>query len=142
MKSLINEINEMKYLLGYKRGVVISEQETATTPTPTPTPEPKNSLGDIYYQRCEGGEAIIDPESYIVSEIKKEDGRPIITFIKEPRTGKDESGNFIFNNGESESIRTCLGGDIDLIDRCWSILEYNGQKQADWEVDCKTGVDK
>jgi len=139
MKLLINEINEMKYLLGYKRGVVISEQ---ATPTPTPTPEPKNSLGDIYYQKCEGGEGIIDPESYIVSDIKKEDERPIIKFIKEPRTGKDESGNFIFNNGESESIRTCLGGDIDLIDRCWSILEYNGQKQIDWEVDCATGMDK
>jgi hypothetical protein len=134
MKSLINEINEMKYLLGYKRGVVISEQETLTPS--------KESLGDIYYQRCEGGEALIDPESYIVSDIKTEDGRPIITFIKEPRTGNDESGNFIFNNGESESVRTCLGGDIDLIDRCWSILEYNGQKQADWEVDCTTGVDK
>ena len=135
MKSLINEINEMKYLLGYKRGIVISEQ--STTPT-----EPKESLGDIYYQKCEGGEGLIDPESYIVSEIKTEDGRPIITFIKEPRTGKDESGNFIFNNGESDKIKGCLGGDIDLIDRCWSILEYNGQKQADWEVDCKTGVDK
>lgn len=134
MKSLINEINEMKYLLGYKRGVVISEQETLTPS--------KESLGDIFYQRCEGGEALIDPESYIVSDIKTEDGRPIITFIKEPRTGNDESGNFIFNNGESESVRTCLGGDIDLIDRCWSILEYNGQKQADWEVDCTTGVDK
>ena len=134
MKSLINEINEMKYLLGYKRGVVISEQETLTPS--------KESVGDIYYQRCEGGEALIDPESYIVSDIKTEDGRPIITFIKEPRPGNDESGNFIFNNGESESVRTCLGGDIDLIDRCWSILEYNGQKQADWEVDCTTGVDK
>ena len=134
MKSLINEINEMKYLLGYKRGIVISEQETLTPS--------KESLGDIYYQRCEGGEALIDPESYIVSDIKTEDGRPIITFIKEPRTGNDESGKPIFNNGESDSIRTCLGGDIDLIDRCWSILEYNGQKQADWEVDCTTGVDK
>ena len=144
MKSLINEINEMKYLLGYKRGVVISEQSTSTpTPTPTPTtPEPKNSLGDIYYQRCEGGEGLIDPESYVVSDIKKEDERPIIKFIKEPRTGKDESGNFIFNNGESDSIRTCLGSDIDLVDRCWSVLEYNGQKQTDWEVDCTTGVDK
>jgi hypothetical protein len=28
-KSLINEINDMKYLFGYKRGVVISEQDVA-----------------------------------------------------------------------------------------------------------------
>ena len=27
-KSILNEINEMKYMFGYKRGVVISEQET------------------------------------------------------------------------------------------------------------------
>jgi hypothetical protein len=135
MKSLINEINEMKYLLGYKRGVVISEQST-------PTPEPKESLGDIYYQKCEGGEALIDPESYIVSDIKTEDGRPIITFIKEPRTGNDESGKPIFNNGESDRIKGCMGSDKNFIDRCWSILEYNGQKQADWEVDCLTGKDK
>jgi hypothetical protein len=135
MKSLINEINEMKYLLGYKRGVVISEQSTPTTP------EPKNSLGDIYYQKCEGGEALIDPESYIVSDIKTEDGRPIITFIKEPRIGNDESGKPIFNNGESDSIRGCMGSDKNFIDRCWSILEYNGQKQADWEVNCLTGED-
>lgn len=134
MKSLINEINEMKYLLGYKRGIVISEQETLTPS--------KESLGDIYYQKCEGGEALIDPESYIVSDIKTEDGRPIITFIKEPRTGNDESGNFIFNNGESDSIKGCMGSDKNFIDRCWSILEYNGQKQADWEVDCLTGKDK
>ena len=32
-KQLLNEINEMKYLFGYKRGVVISEQPT-TPPTP------------------------------------------------------------------------------------------------------------
>jgi len=134
MKSLINEINEMKYLLGYKRGIVISEQST-------PTPEPKESLGDIYYQKCEGGEGLIDPESYIVSEIKTEDGRPIITFIKEPRTGNDEFGKPIFNNGESDKIRTCMGFDKNFIDRCWSILEYNGQKQADWEVNCLTGKD-
>jgi hypothetical protein len=31
-KQLLNEINEMKYLFGYKRGVVISEQSTTTGP--------------------------------------------------------------------------------------------------------------
>ena len=31
-KQLLNEINEMKYLFGYKRGVVISEQATTTSP--------------------------------------------------------------------------------------------------------------
>ncbi len=49
-KVILEDIENMKYLLGYKRGVVISEQTTppaatppaatpdTTTPTPTPTP--------------------------------------------------------------------------------------------------------
>lgn len=129
MRSVINEIHEMKYLLGYKRGVVISEQPQQKTID--------SKLGDIYYQRCEGGEALIDPESYTETDTVSEDGKPVIKFVKEPRIGKD-----VFNNGESDSIGTCLGGDIPLIGRCWSILDYNGQKQAFWEVDCSTGKDK
>ena len=44
-KQLLNEINEMKYLFGYKRGVVISEQNLPTTPSTPPattntTPSP------------------------------------------------------------------------------------------------------
>jgi hypothetical protein len=129
MNSVINEINEMKYLLGYKRGMVISEQPQKK--------ETEDNLGDIYYQRCEGGEALIDPESYVVADTMSEDGKPVIRFIKEPRKGKD-----VYNNGESDSIGTCLGADIPMIDRCWSVLEYNGQKQANWEVDCSTGKEK
>ena len=39
-KQLLNEINEMKYLFGYKRGVVISEQPTNPPPTTPPTTAP------------------------------------------------------------------------------------------------------
>ena len=100
--------------------------------------EPKSGLGDIYYQRCEGGDAIIDPESYIVSDVKTKDDKTIIKFIKTPRVGKD-----VFNNGESDSIGTCLGGDEPLIDRCWSIGNSGGSKIIAWmEVDCSTGEDK
>ena len=35
-KSILNEINEMKYLFGYKRGVVISEQAITTKTTTKP----------------------------------------------------------------------------------------------------------
>ena len=35
-KSVNEELNTMKYLLGYQRGRVISEQDTATQSTPTP----------------------------------------------------------------------------------------------------------
>jgi hypothetical protein len=38
-KQLLNEINEMKYLFGYKRGVVISEQPV-NPPTPAPSTPP------------------------------------------------------------------------------------------------------
>ena len=124
--SIDKELNKMIYLFGHKRGVIISEQL-----------ETKPSLEDIYYQRCEGGEALIDPESYVVSETKSEDGKDVIKFIKEPRKGKD-----VYNNGESDSIGTCLGADIPMIDRCWSIMIYNGKKYTYFEVDCLTGKEK
>jgi hypothetical protein len=38
-KQLLNEINEMKYLFGYKRGVVISEQPV-NPPSPAPSTPP------------------------------------------------------------------------------------------------------
>ena len=129
MRSVINEIHEMKYLLGYKRGVVISEQPQQKTID--------SKLGDIYYQRCEGGEALIDPESYTETDTVSEDGKPVIKFVKEPRIGKD-----VFNNGESDSIGTCLGMDIPLIGRCWSVGESQGKKIAWFEVDCSTGKEK
>jgi hypothetical protein len=127
--SITKEINEMIYLFGHKRGVVISEQSLPKVS--------KESLGDIYYQRCEGGEAIIDPESYVVSDVKTEDGKSIIKFVKVPRVGKD-----VFNNGESDSIGTCLGADEPMIERCWSVFSAEGKKIAGMEVDCSTGKDK
>ena len=42
-KQLLNEINEMKYLFGYKRGVVISEQPTNPPPTTAPTTPPTST---------------------------------------------------------------------------------------------------
>jgi hypothetical protein len=53
-KQLLNEINEMKYLFGYKRGVVISEQSTTTSPPgpgwtkiPQSEIEKKKSEGEV-----------------------------------------------------------------------------------------------
>jgi hypothetical protein len=53
-KQLLNEINEMKYLFGYKRGVVISEQSTTTGPPgpdwikiPQSEIEKKKSEGEV-----------------------------------------------------------------------------------------------
>lgn len=88
---------------------------------------------DIYYMKCEGGEGLIDPESYVISNIKTKDGKQIISFVKEP--------NPEFNNGDSKSIPTCLGMDIPFTGRCWSVGESEGRKMAWMEVDCETGVD-
>lgn len=88
---------------------------------------------DIYYMKCEGGEGLIDPESYVISDIKTKDGKQIISFVKEPDPE--------FNNGDSKSIPTCLGMDIPLTGRCWSVGESAGKQFAWMEVDCKTGVD-
>lgn len=121
MKQLLQEINQAKYLFGYRRGIVISEQEIKDK---------------IFYQRCEGGYGLIDPESYIILDIKSEDNKPVMKFEKLPRTGKE------FNNGESDSIGSCLGLDIPIVGRCWSIGQSEGYTIAWMEVDCETGKEK
>jgi hypothetical protein len=116
---VINEINKMKYLFGYKRGIVISEQTTIKD--------------EVYYQKCEGGDGLVDSESFNYYG-NDEAGNKIIKFISEP--------NINFNNGDSKSIGTCLGGDIPLKDRCFNILEFEGKKFATYEMDCETKKEK
>ena len=108
------EIVRVKELMG-----LITEQETP--------------IEVIYYQKCEGGDGLIDPKSFEVSELKTKEGKMIIKFISEPDINYDE--------GRSTSIPTCLGGDIPLTKRCFSVGEYSGKKIASMEVDCTTGED-
>ncbi len=121
MKQVLQEIQNSKYLFGYRRGIVISEQD---------------GKDKIYYQRCEGGYGLIDPESYNILGIKSEDNKPVLKFEKEPRTGEN------FNNGESDSIGSCLGLDIPIVGRCWSIGQSEGYTIAWMEVDCEAGKEK
>ena len=65
--------------------------------------------------------------------LKTKEGKMIIKFISEPDINYDE--------GRSTSIPTCLGGDIPLTKRCFSVGEYSGKKIASMEVDCTTGED-
>jgi hypothetical protein len=108
------EIVRVKELMG-----LITEQETP--------------IEVIYYQKCEGGDGLIDPKSFEVSELKTKEGKMIIKFVSEPDINYDE--------GRSTSIPTCLGGDIPLTKRCFSVGEYSGKKIASMEVDCTTGED-
>ena len=95
--------------------------------------EQETPIEVIYYQKCEGGDGLIDPKSFEVSELKTKEGKMIIKFISEPDINYDE--------GRSTSIPTCLGGDIPLTKRCFSVGEYSGKKIASMEVDCTTGED-
>ena len=112
--NYISEIVRVRELMG-----LITEQETP--------------IEVIYYQKCEGGEGLIDPKSFEVSELKTKEGKMIIKFVSEPDINYDE--------GRSTSIPTCLGGDIPLTKRCFSVGEYSGKKIASMEVDCTTGED-
>lgn len=87
----------------------------------------------IYYQKCEGGDGLIDPKSFEVSELKTKEGKMIIKFVSEPDINYDA--------GRSTSIPTCLGGDIPLTGRCFSVGIYGDKKIASMEVDCTTGED-
>jgi hypothetical protein len=116
---ILSEINKIKYLFGYKRGVIISEQSNIETP--------------VYYEKCEGGHGLVDPSSFEDYGFD-ENNNVIIKFISEPKIDYD--------NGNSKSIGTCLGGDIPLKDRCFNILTYQGKKFVTYEMDCETKKEK
>jgi len=110
--TFLTEVNRVKQIMG-----LITEQKTP--------------IEVIYYQKCEGGDGLIDPKSFEVTNLKTKEGKMIIKFISEPDINYDE--------GRSASIPTCLGGDIPLTKRCFSVGVYGDKKIASMEVDCTTG---
>jgi hypothetical protein len=112
--TFLTEVNRVKQIMG-----LITEQGTP--------------IEVIYYQKCEGGDGLIDPKSFEVTNLKTKEGKIIIKFISEPDINYDE--------GRSASIPTCLGGDIPLTKRCFSVGVYGDKKIASMEVDCTTGED-
>ncbi len=112
--TFLTEVNRVKQIMG-----LIVEQGTP--------------IEVIYYQKCEGGDGLIDPKSFEITDLKTKEGKMIIKFISEPDINYDE--------GRSASIPTCLGGDIPLTKRCFSVGVYGDKKIASMEVDCTTGED-
>jgi len=112
--TFLTEVNRVKQIMG-----LITEQGIP--------------IEVIYYQKCEGGDGLIDPKSFEVTNLKTKEGKIIIKFISEPDINYDE--------GRSASIPTCLGGDIPLTKRCFSVGVYGDKKIASMEVDCTTGED-
>lgn len=84
---------------------------------------------NICYRKCEGGVGDIDPNSY-ESAGESADGESIIKFIQEPDPN--------YNDGDSKSIRTCLGEDEPLTGRCFNIID----NCATYEFDCQTKKSK
>jgi len=113
MSKILNEISQAKYLFGYKRGVVISEQTS------------NNEMLPVKYMKCEGGEGDVDPNIITFGNIG---GKMIVKFKDEPKP-KDSS----------DSILTCLGGDEPMKDRCFEISKDGTKYMTGLRVDCMTG---
>jgi hypothetical protein len=125
MSKILTEISQMKYLFGYKRGVVISEQVPEALLKQINDLNVKKETLTVKYMKCEGGEGEIDPKVFTFSNIGD---KMIIKFILEP-TPKDET----------DSILTCLGGDEPMKDKCFEVNQDGETYMAGLRVDCTTG---
>ena len=115
--EILNEISRVKQLMGL---IVESFYEEVT---------------DIFYNKCEGGQGKIDPDSFVFygkqTDEETNNEKDVIQFKQEP--------NLEYNNGDSKSIQTCLGEDRPLTNRCFSIYPCGeNQKCATYEVNCET----
>jgi len=90
--------------------------------------ELSNFPTELWYQKCEGGDGKIDPESFKFLEEKDKKGNLVIEFIKDPDPGYD--------SGQSASINNCLGGDPNatLMGRRFNILNYPPRFYATYEL--------
>jgi|LakMenE01Jun11ns_1017448.scaffolds.fasta_scaffold9677956_2 hypothetical protein len=80
----------------------------------------------VYYNKCEGGQGLVEPESFKFLDKREK----YIKFIKQPDPNYD--------NGNSSSIGKCLGFGEPMENTCYEILEKNGKKIAYYGIDCKT----
>lgn len=113
MSKILNEISQAKYLFGYKRGVIISEQNS------------KLEMLPVKYMKCEGGEGDVDSNIVTFGNIGD---KMIIKFKDEPKP-KDST----------DSILTCLGGNETMKDKCFEISKEGNNYMAGLRVDCMTG---
>ena len=106
MKNIITEeLGYMKYLLGYQRGVVISEQEIGEQPTTPPISKKEKNVQAAYKLMIDGAENWgTDPQKIVnglnMIKDKKELDR-LLTLFQDNQTGYKTFGKMI--KGEFES---------------------------------------
>lgn len=113
-----------------KRSLIIESERTNYERKFTLNEDTTTLPNKIQYNKCEGGEGVIDPNSYKLNEIapKDEEGNPIIVFINEPNMGWQKQNN-------SESIYVCLGEEKPFKGKCYNVIDGI----ATYPMDCKTG---
>ena len=106
MKNIITEeLRYMKYLLGYQRGVVISEQEIGEQPTKPPVSQKEKNVQAAYKLMIDGASGMgTDPQKIVnglnMIKDKKELDR-LLTLFQDNQTGYNTFGKMI--KGEFES---------------------------------------
>ena len=106
MKNIITEeLGYMKYLLGYQRGVVISEQEIGEAPKNPPISKKEKNVQAAYQLMIDGAENWgTDPQKIVnaINMIKSEDELDrLFTLFKDKKTGYSDFSEMI--RGEFES---------------------------------------
>ena len=106
MKNIITEeLGYMKYLLGYQRGVVISEQEIGEQPTKPPTSQKEKNAQAAYKLMIDGASGLgTDPQKIVngINMIKdKKELDRLLTLFQDNQTGYKTFGKMI--KGEFES---------------------------------------
>jgi hypothetical protein len=115
-KQLLNEINEMKYLFGYKRGVVISEQATTTSP-------PGPNWTKIFPEEVEKKKS----EGY---EVKQgSDGRYYYNSVKPPTSSPAPATT---NTTPAPVTPTTSTQQTDDADYSKIVKYYEGNTDANW----------
>lgn len=106
MKNIITEeLGYMKYLLGYKRGVVISEQEIGEAPVNPPVSQKEKNAQAAYQLMIDGASGWGTDPQYIIDGLNKikdtKELNRLLTLFQDNKTGYKTFGEMI--KGEFES---------------------------------------
>jgi hypothetical protein len=88
--------------------------------------EENGNKSNVYYNKCEGGQGLIEPESFVFLDKREK----FIKFIRQPDPN--------FDNGNSKSIGKCLGFDQPMENTCYEVLIRDNKKIAYYGIDCDT----
>ena len=125
-KQLLNEINEMKYLFGYKRGVVISEQAATTSP-PGPNWNPV-SASNKDKKAAEGYEVQQDSDGrYYYNSVK-----PPATTNTTPAPSTPPTNTTTAPPTNTTTAPTTSTQQTDDVDYSKIVKYYSGNTDANW----------